>query len=174
MPWEASSLPRSTTRSTFCSSVVSGIRGVTRFAGGLPEDAGGLAVLIPVNLAALGVGGVLGDARHLQSLAVHAADVAAGADDGHGGVAAPLVQIVAGGGALFRQLALVIAPALDPLAGTLLLPHVPDGLLELLDGVDLGRRLEIFLLKSASITGCSWASTNPGRTRRPWRSTVSS
>ena len=30
IPWEASSLPRSTTRSTFCSSVVSGIRGVTR------------------------------------------------------------------------------------------------------------------------------------------------
>ena len=117
-----------------------GDQGGDQVAGGLPEDAGGLAVLIPVNLAALGVGGVLGDARHLQGLAVHTADVAAGADDGHGGVAAPLIQIVAGGGALFCQLALVIAPALDPLAGALLLPHVPDGLLELLDGVDLGRQ----------------------------------
>ena len=119
---------------------VGGLRdeGGHQVAGVLPQHAGGLSVLIPVDLTTLRIGSVLGDARHLQRLAVDATDVAAGADDRHGSIAAPLIQIPAGGRAALGQLALVIAPAFDPLVRSLALPHLADLLLKFLNGMYLG------------------------------------
>ena len=103
------------------------------------QHAGRLAVFVPVNRAAGGIGGVGGDAGQRQRLAVGDADVNARADQEHGMIGRNRVEIVAGGMALFSKPSLVVAESNDPFARRLAFCVGLDQLHNVGDAVVRGR-----------------------------------
>ena len=83
----------------------------------LQKEAGGLAVLVAVDGAAGGVGGLGADADGRQREAVQHHGVPRPVHEPHGIVRRDAVQVVAGGMAALGESGVVVAPAAQPLAG---------------------------------------------------------
>ena len=108
---------------------------------GVGQAAPNLTVVGLENLTALGIGGILGDARQLQGLAVDPAHVVVRADQDHRVVRSHRVQLLLGGVARGLPQGVQPAGALNPRAGLgllrLLAHQLQNGLLALPVGVDL-------------------------------------
>ena len=109
--------------------------------GSVGETAPQLSVIGFEDLAALGIGGILGDARQLQSLAVDPAHMVVGADQDHRIVGGHCIQLLLGGVAGGLPQGVQPAGALDPLAGLgrlrLLAHQLQNGLLAFPIGINL-------------------------------------